>query len=270
MISYLDRRDCMLIDISLRPQEGESVQIPRINLYLVQALIYGLLPRAFATFLHEEGYEAADRRYKLFAFSWLKSPVRPTFTETHIVFQSPVTFSIATPVNATISGVMDGALRNEIVRIGNTPLLCSGVTIREPLAETENISVYTLSPITCYSTLYRKSGEPFTVYHHPEESDFVEQIHTNLVRKHQALFPDSSLPEGKAQITPLGKIREQVALFRPDDPRPIKGWWGRFRLQGPKELLQIALDCGLGAKNSAGFGCVELSKGADLNNRNGR
>ena len=260
----------MLIDISIRPKEGESFQIPRINLYLVQALIYGLLPRAFATFLHEEGYEAADRRYKLFAFSWLKSSARPTFTETHIVFQSPVTVTIATPVRATMSGVTDGVLRNEIVRIGNTPLLCSGVTIREPRAETEDITVYTLSPITCYSTLYRKSGEPFTVYHHPEESDFVEQIHTNLVRKHQALFPESPSPEGKTKITPLGKIREQIARFRPDDPRPIKGWWGRFRLQGPKELLQIALDCGLGAKNSAGFGCVELSKGADLNSRNGR
>ena len=29
-----------------------------------------------------------------------------------------------------------------------------------------------------------------------------------------------------------------------------------FRLEGPQELLQIALDCGLGAKNSAGWGCV--------------
>ena len=46
----------MLLDISLRPKEGESIQIPRINLHLVQALIYGLLPRAFATFLHDEGY----------------------------------------------------------------------------------------------------------------------------------------------------------------------------------------------------------------------
>ncbi|KUK58056.1 MAG: CRISPR-associated protein, Cas6 family, partial [Synergistales bacterium 53_16] len=43
-----------------------------------------------------------------------------------------------------------------------------------------------------------------------------------------------------------------------EDPRPIKGWWGIFRLKGPVELLRIGLDAGLGAKNSAGWGCVEL------------
>ena len=45
-------------------------------------------------------------------------------------------------------------------------------------------------------------------------------------------------------------------LFKEDNSFPIKGWEGRFKLKGPKELLQVALDCGLGAKNSLGFGCI--------------
>ena len=57
-------------------------------------------------------------------------------------------------------------------------------------------------------------------------------------------------------VKPLGKVRERAALFSPRTRFPIKGWDGRFRLEGPRELLQVALDCGLGAKNSAGWGCV--------------
>ncbi|MDN5319388.1 MAG: CRISPR-associated endoribonuclease Cas6, partial [Thermovirga sp.] len=31
-----------------------------------------------------------------------------------------------------------------------------------------------------------------------------------------------------------------------------------FVLKGPKELLSVALDAGIGVKNSAGWGCVTL------------
>jgi CRISPR-associated endoribonuclease Cas6 len=37
----------------------------------------------------------------------------------------------------------------------------------------------------------------------------------------------------------------------------IEGWTGRFLLEGPPELLRLALEAGLGAKNSQGFGYVE-------------
>jgi len=38
----------------------------------------------------------------------------------------------------------------------------------------------------------------------------------------------------------------------------IKGWMGKYRLTGKPELLTVALDAGLGAKNSQGFGCCEV------------
>ena len=38
----------------------------------------------------------------------------------------------------------------------------------------------------------------------------------------------------------------------------IKGWMGRFVLNGNKKLLKLGYDCGIGAKNSQGFWMVEL------------
>lgn len=251
--------DRMLIDLKFDSEDG-WLRVPKINLHLFQGMLYDLLPAAFAKFLHDTGFETEKRRFKLFAFSWPRGKGRPSFTDKHIVLKTPVQITIASPVDATVSGLSNGVLGKSNVRIGNSMLFCTEILARNPIVDCEEISVYTLSPITCYSTLYKKTGEPYTLYHSPVESEFISQIHTNLARKYTALFPDRTIPEGNVRITPLGEIREQVARFRPDDPRPIKGWWGRFRLRGPRELLQTALDCGLGAKNSAGFGCVEPAR----------
>jgi len=38
----------------------------------------------------------------------------------------------------------------------------------------------------------------------------------------------------------------------------VKGWHCVLGLEGPRDLLQLALDAGLGSKNSQGWGCVDL------------
>ena len=121
--------------------------------------------------------------------------------------------------------------------------------------EGESLTVRTLSPITCYDQTER-DGRPYTFYFAPEERDFGVSVNNNLARKFRALYPGREVPAGTVSIEPIDKIRPQVARFNADSPFPIKGWSGRFRLEGPRELLQVALDCGIGAKNSAGWGCV--------------
>lgn len=38
----------------------------------------------------------------------------------------------------------------------------------------------------------------------------------------------------------------------------IKGWVGRYKLSGDKELLKFALNTGLGGRNTQGFGMIEI------------
>jgi CRISPR-associated endoribonuclease Cas6 len=122
----------------------------------------------------------------------------------------------------------------------------------------EEVRVKTLSPITCYSQMQRGDGRKYTVYFHPFSPDFSESVHNNLVKKFRALYPGQEVPEGKVEVRPLGKVWEQVAKFDEKSNFPIKGWEGEFLLKGPTPLLQVAVDCGLGAKNSGGWGCIVL------------
>ena len=235
--------------------DRERIRVPLSNLHLFQSLLYAVLPPERAAFLHDEGYRVEGRRLKLFAMSWPIAASRPAFEENAILFPLPVRLVVSTPVNATMDGIAGGALNAGDLRVGNNVVRCERIEAEQQRVDGEALTVRTLSPVTCYDQAER-NGRPYTIYFSPHQKDFAVSVHNNLVRKFRALFPERAVPEGTVRIAPLGRVRERVAVFSPETSFPIKGWSGRFRLEGPQELLQIALDCGLGAKNSAGWGCV--------------
>lgn len=243
--------------------ENDFLRVPSANLHLFQSLLYRILPPERAAFLHEEGYRVDGRSMKLFAMSWPIASGRPVFEEKAIRFPLPVSLVVSTPVEPTLDGLASGALDAEKLRVGNNVLYCDHIEVRQLHASGESLVVRTLSPITCYDQVERY-GKPYTIYFGPYQKDFPVSVSNNLRRKFQALYPGRPLPESPVQIEPIGRPLERIARFSPDVSFPIKGWWGRFRLEGPEELLQIALDCGLGAKNSAGWGCVEKEEGGEI------
>jgi CRISPR-associated endoribonuclease Cas6 len=250
----------MHLTLQFCSRESGILKLPTVNLYLFQALLYKLLPPERAAFLHNEGYKVDGRAMKLFAMSWPLSATPPRKNKDRIEYDLPVRLVVSTPIVSTLGGLISGAFGNEELRIGNTSVLCESVEAAPLTVTSEEVRVKTLSPITCYSQMQRGDGRKYTVYFHPSSPDFSESVHNNLVKKFRALYPDQELPmpEGKVEVRPLGKVREQVAKFDEKSNFPIKGWGGEFLLKGPIPLLQAAIDCGLGAKNSGGWGCVRM------------
>lgn len=245
----------MKVEIALSPTDNSEVVLPRINLNIVQSFVYNIFSPERARFLHECGYQYQKKKFKLFTFSWLEGK-KKRIEEKRIVFESPVKLVLSSPLTPVLEDLANGALKKEKLRLGNNNLICHSVKVLKEPRSTGDMRVKALSPITCYSTMYKKDGTPYTVYYSPLEEEFKELIHNNLVKKFSLVFPEANLPKSKVEIKPIGNPRLQVALFRADDPRPIKGWWGNFHIAGPKELLSVAIEAGLGAKNSAGWGCV--------------
>lgn len=248
----------MRLILTLVSKDDRGIILPRANLNILQGFIYSLFSNQLASFLHDEGFRHGKRRLKLFSFSWLQGqgPVRGRGD--WLSLAPPVTLHITSPLLHVVEEAAYGALAGEELRLGRNELECTGARIVRDHAESESILVHALSPVTCYSTVTRADGSPYVVYYKPQETAFQEQIDGNLRRKWELLSPGEPAPPQSVRITPVGRPREQVARFSTSDRIPIKGWWGLFRLRGPRCLLQAALDAGLGAKNSAGWGCVEL------------
>jgi CRISPR-associated endoribonuclease Cas6 len=196
---------------------------------------------------------------KLFAFGWPKAGSVPHIEGDYIIFELPVRLVVSSPVTETLDGIASGALFSKEIRIGVNVVRCVRVEAKSYVVSSDKATITTLSPITCYSQMQRIDGRKYTVYFSPNENEFSNSIHGNLIRKHRALYPNRPVPEGDVKIRPIGTPKEHIAKFKADSMFPVKGWSGRFMLTGPRQLLQVGVDCGLGAKNSSGFGCVIIS-----------
>ena len=251
----------MHITFSFTSSEISSVRLPSANLHLFQSMLYSLLPSELAAKIHDNGFDSDGRKMKLFAMSWPAAAARPQFGENTIIFPLPIKLTVSTPIQELIVGFTTGAISRDDIRIGNNHMFCSGVEKYEHKIASDSVLVKTLSPITCYESIER-NGKQYTKYFSPNDREFQKSIHTNLLRKFKLINPDKNIPSetAKFSIAPAGKVKERVSMFEKGGLFPIKGWWGKFRIEGSREILQTALDCGLGSKNSSGWGCITIER----------
>lgn len=229
--------------------------LPRTYLHLFHGLVYSIMTDETAAFLHDTGYNIDGHSLKMFAMGW---PITASPSKTDgdtISFSLPLALTLATPVDDIADALIRGIRNKSELHIGGNSVICERVIMESRTVSGTRAEIRTISPITCYERIDR-NGQPYTIYFRPEERDFSKLIHANLVRKFAALHPDRTMPEGDVTIRVLGDLREMVANFEPNSSFPTKGWSGRFVLEGPEELLNIALNCGLGSRNSMGWGCV--------------
>ncbi len=250
----------MHITFSFTSPENSCIRLPSANLHLFQSMLYSLLPSDMAAKIHDEGFDSDGRKMKLFAMGWPCSCARPQFGENTIIFPLPVKLTVSTPINELMKGLTAGAMSRDDIRIGNNHLTCGGIEKKEYRADSHTITVKTLSPVTCYDSVER-NGRNYTKYFTPEDDEFQTGIYINLQRKYRLLNPDKDIPSERFTIKAIGHVKERVSMFEKGGLFPVKGWWGKFRLEGSREILQTALDCGLGSKNSSGWGCITLERG---------
>jgi CRISPR-associated endoribonuclease Cas6 len=63
------------------------------------------------------------------------------------------------------------------------------------------------------------------------------------------------LHDGTIRPLRVDKRKQHIVKFK---DTVIKGWSGTYELALPPPYLELAYYAGLGAKNSQGFGCIEL------------
>ncbi|MBQ7594476.1 MAG: CRISPR-associated endoribonuclease Cas6 [Synergistaceae bacterium] len=249
----------MHVTLYFSSPKTSSIRLPSANLHMFQAMLYSLLPPQEADVLHNQGFNSDGKKMKLFAMSWPIASSLPQFGDETVVFPLPIKLVVTTPIESLISGFSGGALSSGTLKIGNNFVECGRVETEQQIANSESMTIKTLSPVTCYISNER-DGRPYTRYLSPYDdiNEFQRSIYFNLVRKFRLIYPDRDIPGNEFKIIPVGNLKQRISMYdkKKNGIFPIKGWWGKFRLEGPLELLQIALDCGLGAKNSSGWGCV--------------
>lgn len=244
----------MRLIVEFRATENERITLPLQYNKAVQGMIYQRV-REHLPELHDKGFVSAGRVFRLFVFSRIEGSGVKIINGT-ISFNSPVRIKIGSPNNNFLECLANSLLRTPQIDIGGSPLVVESVAIaRNPDFSSGRVKVRAISPITVYSTLMSADGRKKTYYYHPEEKEFSDQITNNIIKKGALLGVDDK--EAYFTIEPYRVRNTDLKTVYYKD-YVVKGWLGQYLLRGTPELLNIAYDAGIGAKNSQGFGMVEI------------
>ncbi len=241
--------------LSVRLQSDRDFQrLPVHYNEYVQALIYTHLDQHLARALHEEGIAEGKRHLKLFTFSRLLGPcrVRGGWLEP----LGSLRLVVASPMIPFLESFALHLVTNSGLRVGPARFSVEAVEVELQQPYRRPVLLRALSPIAVYSTLQTADGRKKTYYYAPQEPEFERLVLSNLRRKVRA-WTGEDIPEDGASFRPVrvDARNQHIVLYK---GTVIKGWTGIYELSAPEPYFRMALDAGLGSKNSQGFGCVEV------------
>ncbi|NPV30704.1 MAG: CRISPR-associated endoribonuclease Cas6 [Firmicutes bacterium] len=231
------------------------VAVPVQYGHLLQGLIYRYMDNpVLRSYLHEQGFALEKRRFKLFTFSRLLGrDVRYDQAAGRLVLTPPLRLVVCSPIPFILQELGTGFLRKGQVRLGDAQLEVKEFATAAPRVRQDTLQVRMLSPVVVYSTLSGADGRKFTYYYSPFEPRFTELVASNLAKKHLLVYGRPARADGFT-IRPVRVEDRDLKVTRYKET-VVKGWMGEYELSGDPALLQVALDAGLGAKNSQGYGC---------------
>lgn len=255
----------MRFKISIRINKHISGnRLPLNYAYELQSVIYKIFAGAdaeFSEWLHNNGYSANKKKFKLFTFSRLHIPqykIDGSFL--HILSDNVVWYVSFLPERST-NEFIKGVFSQQEFDLGNRQcrVRCcieSVEMVSTPMyAETMHFSL--LSPICI--TLKRSDGS--NEYISPSHPNAEKLILTNLLDKYLAInnkeYPDRDFPFSlKIKTTPKS-TRTTIKAGTPKESK-LRGYMCDFQLTAPQELMKIMYEGGIGGKNSMGFGMCEV------------
>jgi len=245
------------IAITFVRKNGKPLMLPIHYNEKIQGMIYRNLSKSLSDWLHTTGYEKGKRKFKLFTFSRLQGNYKARNGE--ITFKGPVKLWVGSPNTEILESFATHLVHETEIRLGRNPCELISVEVFMNHAVKSPVRVKTLSPITVYSTLYTPERKRKTYYYSPQESEFSALIIKNITKKLQAFHSENAeIPKpDNASIKPIHVKNRHLSIINYKG-FIIKGWMGIYELHLPKPYLSMALDAGLGAKNSQGFGMVEV------------
>ncbi|TAL66717.1 MAG: CRISPR-associated endoribonuclease Cas6 [Bacteroidetes bacterium] len=256
----------MRINISLESAKDEY-KLPINYLYPLSAVVYKIFAtgsESIAKWLHEKGFsDKSGRNLKLFNFSNLvfgKYQINPDFIRCmgscSFIFSSPIETEL-------IQTFINGIINLQSFQIGNkkyqSEFRISGIQLEKPPQFDDEQIFKTKSPISV-STIIEIKGEKKIYYYRPEDSGFTEAIQKNLIKKYEMIYQKTyngtievSIPKGATPKSKLITIKEGSI-----EETKIKAFLTTISIKAEPDIMKTAYYCGLGERNSLGFGMLEL------------
>ncbi|NPA53824.1 MAG: CRISPR-associated endoribonuclease Cas6 [Aquificae bacterium] len=229
------------------------ISLPLHHNYALQVMLYKSLPNFLSNFLHSIGYFYKGRKFKLFTFSKIQSKHFIFLKEKKIIkYQTPITLYVSSGISDITKSWGETFLKKDKVILGKNELYLEEIEILTSPIFKEEMLIKTLSPITVYRTF--ENDKKYYRYYSPNEKEFQELIKENIRKKYQ-IITRKELKDFPFEIKPHENIKKVLFKYK---NFPIEAYEGIFKIKTDPEIFKTVYDTGLGAKNSQGFGMIEV------------
>jgi len=244
--------------IQILCQVGAGLILPINYNHFLAAAIYRFLQMSdqdYADFLHDQGYEADQKRFKLFTFSQLTAQQRQLRGD-QIHFLSQISWQVSSPSQPFLQNLANSLMTQGHLQIDQQRVRIQDVRVL-PSPRYQSVMKFTcLSPLTI-STRREYQGQLSRHYCLPDDPQLPALVQQNLSRKFQAIH--GQLPSGdQFDLTfdpqylqrRKGKVTKLIRYKNVD----VRAILCPFTVAGSVELIQVGYETGFGNNNSAGFG----------------
>jgi CRISPR-associated endoribonuclease Cas6 len=268
----------MRIKLVLKPVTINCI-IPINYQYPISSIIYNIISSAsknYADWLHNKGYiDEKGKPHKLFVFSNLiiKDKVIVNGNSLKILKFSPAELYISSPMfEDFVQNFIFGLFQNQSFNIYDKnysgELMVEQVeTLHLPEFKTK-MKFRMLSPVIA-STMKEYKGKLQQYYYRPNDEDLSESIRKGLIKKYELINhrtlenPELKFSLDEKYIESKGgyeKISKLTSINKNNESQHIKvkSFIAPFTFEGNPELIRTAYECGIGEKNSIGFGMIEV------------
>ncbi|MDI6601440.1 MAG: CRISPR-associated endoribonuclease Cas6 [Thermoanaerobacteraceae bacterium] len=248
------------IRVEINLTSDNELVLPLNYNHILQAFIYNnITDKAYAKFLHDRGYEADRKFFKLFTFGRLEG--RFKLFPGKIMIAPPLKLIVSSAVDDFINDFCETLLKRDEQRLLDQRVSVESINVFNKRIADNELTIKMLSPLVMYSTI-DFNNRKITYYYSPWDKEISVLLRENLAKKYIAIngSPPKDKEFGISTIGPKDSKYQKIINY---EGTVVKGWMGIYKIKGDPELLKVAYDCGLGSKSSMGFGCYEILEGGE-------
>lgn len=223
-------------------------------------LIYEILKDAdedLARKLFDQGMLIRNELVKPYTFSRLLFENYKA-TRSGLIVRGEGEWLVSTPVDDLGETLIDGMIGRYQVTIGKNTFSVERHQMLKDPEMPEEMNCFMLAPVV--TSVYRPDGRE--VFCHPLQSEFYDLLRNDLVYKTEVLTGQRYNP-AEIHFTIIDPEKfdlERAANLIHYQGKNIKCYLFKFKLIGPKKILETAFTWGLGSFNGQGFGMIDFLK----------
>lgn len=236
---------------------SEPIILPLAYNELLHGLIYNCWRKEHPE-LHDVGFRGGSATYRFFTFGPLRGKGSIDSKRRTYRLEGPVAFEVRSPLEDLLDVLASELACRGSARIGAYELPLVNLDACDRLLFPRRALIRAVQPIVASRSekLLTEQGDVknHTVFLSPEEDGWASMVQRNAAGKANTMGLTCGMD---LQIIPLSssRMRRRVTRFKGSI---ITGWKGEFALSCDPQLMQLLYSCGLGSKNSEGFGMFEI------------